>query len=111
MPKNNLTEAPYIANSQGGLYLLAKTHGDSTTMPATRFGVPIRWLPNTSFAATMEFVTGSMFTVRDTVTGNEYPMFPSEVSKCIELDVIRGKRITGNWEIVKRNTAYAIQLV
>ena len=112
---NNLAIAPYVVNSYGNTTLI-----DIGGVPGAEIHDPtygkITWLPNSPFYATLEFTgelvgNGNRFEVRDNVTGIMYNIFPRDLLNGILLDRLDSGEITGTWMVVKRNTAYGLQLV
>ena len=118
--KNHLQLAPYAVISpsnrmntkmSSSVHLVDKLYGKPGEATTDHYYGNITWEANDPFDATMEFIEETMFAVKDVVTGRVYPIFPREVSEYIQLDLIRGRQISGVWQVVKRNTAYGIKLV
>jgi len=112
---NNLATAPYVVNSYGNNSLIDISGAPGSTAYDNTYGA-ITWLPNIPFHATLEFTgelvgNGNRFELRDITTGTMYNIFPRDLLNGILLDRLDSGEITGTWMVVKRNTAYGLQLV
>lgn len=120
MRKNSLKIAPYTKKYQYdgntkidlGWVLEEKVYGKPGEELKVYSG-PIDWRPNEPFRAQLTIVTtyDSKFYLEDETTHTFYTITNSDMCSAImEVDVINGK-ISGEWQVVKKNIAYSLALI